>query len=177
VELMLTLQHLPYLKSKDPRLYETIRSIRNGILSLAQQAGIGASGRMPAPEIQSISVTAANGIFSISVTDKSVTHLGISYFVEYADNPNFDNSHTLFMGPSRNENGLFLGSGTFYFRTFSQYQNSPPSPKVIFGGSTPAGVAGGGAIAGPTLPPSNGSGAGGSGGYGRSGGQRLPNSD
>jgi hypothetical protein len=172
---MLSLPHLEYVRRKDPRLGETIDSLRESIISLAKQAGLGPSGQIPAPQIESISVTATNGVFSISVTDKSATHLGISYFCEYADNPNFDNSHTLFMGPSRNENGLFLGSGTFYFRAFSQYQNSPKSAKVVFGGSTPTGVAGGGAIAGPTLPPSNGSGSGGSGGYGQTFSQRVLN--
>ena len=156
-------------------MYETFKALHQGLISLAQQAGLGVSGQITAPELQSIAVTAANGIFSVSVVDKSETHLGISYFVEYADNPSFDNSHTLFIGPSRNENGLFLGSGTFYFRVFSQYLNSTQSPKIVYGGATPLGVAGGGAIAGPTLPPTQGSGANGAGGYGRATNQRTLN--
>lgn len=167
---MITLPNIEHIRRIDQRLYESLFQTHQAILSLAQQAGIGASGNIQAPELQSIAVTAANGTFSISVVDKSATHLGINYFVEYADNPQFDNAHTLFMGPSRNENGLFLGSGTFYFRAFSQYPNSLQSNRIVYGGATPTAVAGGGAIAGPTLPPSQGSGAGGSdsgGGFGQ----------
>jgi len=156
---MLNLPHLPYLRGKDPLLAETIESLKKGLISLAEQAGIGASGQIAAPQIQSILVTAANGAFLVTVTDKSATHLGINYFVEYADNANFANVHTLYLGPSRSSPPIFLGSGTFYFRAFPQYQNSPPGAKVVYGGSTPIGVSGGGAIAGPTLPPAQGSGA------------------
>lgn len=162
----ISLPNLPYIKQKDQRLYETLVALHAGVESLVQQAGLGPAGTIAPPQIQSIAVTASNGIFSASVVDKSSVHLGISYFLEYADNPNFDNSHTLFMGPSRNENGLFLGSGTFYFRAFSQYQNSAAGQKVVYGGSTPTGVSGGGTISGPTLPPSQGSGTGNEGGYG-----------
>lgn len=158
--------NLPYIRRKDPRLGEAIDAIHQGIESLVERAGLGASGNILAPQIQSIAVTAANGIFSVSVTDKSATHFGINYFVEYADNPNFNNLHTLAMGPSRNANGLFLGSGTFYFRAFSQYLNSAASARVTYGGTIPLGVAGGGAIAGPTLPPTQGSGTGQGGGFG-----------
>src|SRR5690242_4273968 len=136
---MITLPHLPYIRTKDPKLGETIDDLRKAFISLAQQAGLSPSGQIAAPQIQSISVTAANGVFSVTVTDKSATHLGINYFLEYADNANFNNSHTLFMGPSRSENGLFLGSGTFYFRAFSQYLSSTPSAKVTYGGTTPLG--------------------------------------
>lgn len=161
--------NLPYILKQDPKIYETIVALHRGLESLVNQAGLGASGNIAPPAMQSISVTAANGIFSVALVDKSLPHLGISYFVEYADNPAFDNVHTLYLGPSRNENGLFLGSGTFYFRGFSQYQNSEQSNKIVYGGAKPTGVSGGGAIAGPTLPPSQGSGAGTgeSGGFGQ----------
>lgn len=174
---MLTLQHLAYIRRKDSKLGETIDDLRKALLSLGQQAGIGVGGPITPPQIQNIFVTATNGVFSITVTDKSLSHLGVNYFLEYADNAQFNNSHTLFLGPSHTENGLFLGSGTFYFRAFSQYLNSAQSPKVTYGGTTPLGVAGGGAIAGPTLPPTQGSGAngGGFGGFGTSPGQRAPN--
>ena len=46
---MLNLPHLPYLRGKDPLLAETIESLKKGLISLAEQAGIGASGQLPAP--------------------------------------------------------------------------------------------------------------------------------
>src|SRR5712691_2552871 len=100
--------NLPYLKSKDPRLYETIVALHNGMESLVQQAGLGAGGKISPPTIQSISVSAANGIFHVSIVDKSSTHFGINYFIEYADNAVFNNAKTEFLGPSRDKEGWNL---------------------------------------------------------------------
>src|SRR5262249_45754471 len=91
---LISLPHLPYIKTKDQRLYETLVSIHNALVLLGQQAGLATSGKITPPQIQSISVAAANGIFSVSLTDNSQNHLGINYFVEYADNANFNNSRT-----------------------------------------------------------------------------------
>src|SRR5437879_4970570 len=158
--------NLPYIKTKDQRLYETIKSLHDGLESLVKQAGIGAGGNITPPTIQSISVSAANGIFHVSITDASSTHFGINYFIEYADNAVFNNAKTEFLGPSRDKEGWYLGNRTLYFRAFSQYQSSLPSPRVIFGGSgTPAAVAGGGS-APPASLPTSGSGTGEGGGFG-----------
>src|SRR5690348_3540115 len=98
LELMpIRVPNLPYILKQDPKLYETIVALHQGLQSLVNQAGLGASGSIPPPAMQSISVTAANGIFSVALVDKSLPHLGISYFVEYADNPAFDNVHTLYL--------------------------------------------------------------------------------
>ena len=161
----LRLEHLPYLKTKDPRLYETIVALRNGMESLAKQAGIGIGGNITPPTIQSITVSAANGIFHVSIIDKSTTHFGINYFVEYADNPVFNNAKSFFLGPNRDIEGWNLGSRTLYFRAFSQYLNSVQSPRVVFGGSTPTAVVGGGSAPPPILSTS-GSGTGFGGGFG-----------
>jgi len=159
------LPHLPYIKTLDPRLHETFVTLRDAIVSLSKQAGVASSGKVAPPQIQNIAVAAANGIFSVSLTDNSQNHLGINYFIEYADNANFNNLRTRFLGPSRNVDGWNLGNQTVFFRAFSQYQNSVPSPRVTLGGSTPTGVAGGGS-APPTQPAAQGSGSGSGGGYG-----------
>lgn len=176
----ISLPHLPHIKNKDPLLHDTLVALRNGIESLAKQAGLGTAGQITQPTIQSISVSAANGIFTVSIVDKSAAHLGVNYFIEYALNPNFTGAFTLFLGPSRDVNGWNLGNQTYYFRAFSQYQNSKPSPRVIYGGATPLGVAGGGS-APPAPAPASGSGSGPSvgptaGGFGQGIGTRqLPN--
>jgi hypothetical protein len=170
------LPHLPYIKEKDQRIYETFKSLEAAYNLLVQQVGI-STGRVPPPQIQSISVVAANGIFSVSITDNSANHLGIRYFIEYSQNASFNPAYTEVLVDSRNKNGWNLGSGTWFFRAFSQYQNSDPGPRVYFGGSTPTGVGGGGS-AGPTLPASQGSGSGSGGGFGQGGTgirQRPPN--
>lgn len=163
----INLIHLPYIRDTDRRIYETFVSLKNAIESLTTNAGVGPSGNIAAPAtIQNISVAAANGIFAVSITDNSATHFGINYFVEYADNPGFDNAKTIHLGPARDLEGLALGNVTRYFRAFSQYQNSSPSPRVIFGGvASPIGVAGGGS-APPTPLPTQGSGTGHGGGFG-----------
>ena len=158
--------NLPYLKVKDQRLYETIVALHNGLESLVKQAGIGAGGNITPPTIQSISVSAANGIFHVSITDASANHFGINYFIEYADNPVFNNAKTEFLGPSRDKEGWNLGARTLYFRAFSQYQTSLQSPRVVFGGSSaPTAVVGGGS-APPAILPTSGSGTGQGGGFG-----------
>ena len=162
------LPSLDHIRRKDQRLYESLVALHDGIESLIKQAGLGPAGKIATPVIQSIAVTAANGIFSVAITDKSTPHFGINYFVEYADNPSFNNAYTLFLGPSRNVNGWNLGAQTLYFRAFSQYQGSPPSSRVVYGGSAPVAVSGGGS-APPSQPASGGSGAGtGVGGFGGS---------
>lgn len=171
----LTLPHLPYIKSKDPRLHETFVALQNAINSLTKQAGLGPAGQITQSTIQSISVAAANGIFTVSIIDKSAAHLGVNYFIEYATNPGFAGAFTLFLGPSRDVNGWNLGSQTYYFRAFSQYQNSQPSTRVVYGGTTPIGVAGGGS-APPTPQPASGSGSSTGGGFGSlPGGRVTPN--
>ena len=162
------LPNLSYIKNMDQRLYETIVALHNGVEALAKQAGIGAGAQIAAPPtIGKISVTAANGIFHVSITDNTAnTHFGINYFIEYADNPVFNNAKTEFLGPSRDKEGWNLGSRTLYFRAFSQYPSSPPSARVVFGGvATPTAVVGGGS-APPAQLPTNGSGSGQGGGFG-----------
>lgn len=165
---MLNLPHLPYIRTKDPRLADTIEKLRIAIVSLVNQTGAAPGGTIAAPSVQSISVTAANGIFSVAIVDKTAPHLGIRYFVEYSTNSNFNGAAVKYLGPARNLDGWNLGNLTYFFRGYSQYPGSDISNKVVFGGTTPVGVAGGGS-APPTPPPSQGSGGGtsGNGGFGK----------
>src|SRR6516164_386017 len=138
------LPNLEHIRRMDQRLYETLITLKEAFDSLAIKAGIVALGQIATPTIQSLTVSAANGIFVASITDNSTNHPGINYFIEYADNPNFNNAKTIALGPSRDMEGLALGNVTRYFRAFSQYQSSAPSPRVNFGGLTPTAVVGGG---------------------------------
>lgn len=162
---MLHLPHLPYIRTKDPRLAETIESLQKAFLSLVNQVGAAPSGTIPPPSVQSVTATAANGIFSAYIVDKTAPHLGVRYFIEYDTSASFDNARTKYLGPSRNIDGWNLGNLTYFFRAFSQYPGSEISNKVIYGGSTPIGVAGGGS-APPTPPATQGSGGGTGGGSG-----------
>ncbi len=163
------LKHLGFLETTyDPRLAETLRTLSQAIDNVAAQAGVSGNATKAPPNVRSITVTAANGYFSVTITDpegQAQPSLGIHYFIEYDTSPSFANRQTIDNGPSRNAY-LSLGSQTLYWRAYSQYRNSPRSTYIVYGGSTPIGVAGGGS-AGPSLPASQGSGgAGGRGGFG-----------
>jgi hypothetical protein len=163
------LPHLGFIETAfDPRLAETLRQISQAIDNVASKAGVSGNDTASPPNIRSIIVTAANGYFDIVLTDplgKAQPSLGIHYFLEFDTSPAFTNPHTIDNGPSRNAN-IALGNVTAFWRAYSQYRNSPRSQAIIYGGSSPIGVVGGGS-AGPAPGASEGSGGdGGKGGFG-----------
>lgn len=154
---MLQLPQLKHVEAGDPRLYSALRSIVDAVNNLGRGVGVDPTGEMAAPaRISAISVTAANGIFDVAITDYSSLVRGISYFVESDLTPAFATPHVYALGPSRNARFL-LGNLTLYWRAYSQYWGSQPSAPVPFG-NPPVAVSGGGSLAGPTQQPSAGSG-------------------
>jgi len=153
---MLTIPQLAKLKSRDPYLYESLRQVVAAVNALGRATGVDPAGSIepPAP-IGSVTVAAADGIFDLAITDNSPVHRGIFYFAESDVSPSFTAPRVHFLGCSRNAR-LALGNLTLYWRAYSQYLGSLPSPPVTFG-SPPTAVVGGGS-AGPALAPSSGSG-------------------
>ncbi len=98
---------------------------------------------------------AADGIYDVAITDNSPVHRGVFYFAESDTSQDFTAPRVHFLGSSRNLR-IALGNHTLYWRAYSQYLGSIPSPPVTFG-SPPVAVTGGG-LEGPTLQPSSGSG-------------------
>lgn len=97
------------------------------------------------------------GLVDFSIQDQA-THPAINYFVEVADNPGFSNARVVHSSPSRN-GMVFLPSGNWYMRTYSQYQYSGSVSNA--GGSVPSTkVTVTGSIATGTLLASQGSGTG-----------------
>jgi hypothetical protein len=153
---MLTISQLAKLKSRDPYLYESLRQIVAGINALGRATGVDPAGSIESPSpIGSVTVTAADGIFDLAITDNSAVHRGIFYFAESDTSPSFAAPRVHFLGPSRNLR-LALGNLTLYWRAYSQYLGSLPSPPVTFG-APPIAVTGGGSSE-PALAPSRGSG-------------------
>lgn len=148
----INIPNLDYVRQKDPRLYEVVVALRNAIPNLT----------IPAPpEVAALDVTAANGVFHAVITDLGHPQKGVGYFLEYDTVPGFPSPHVIDLGASRDWRG-YLGNLTLYWRAYSQYMpplNSPPSPTLMFGGSGPIAVVGGGS-SGPSLPDSTGSGTG-----------------
>jgi hypothetical protein len=153
-----TVNELAALKGRDPYLHSIVDKIVKFVNLLGKSTGVAPPGHLPTPPtIGGIQVTAANGFFDISLTDKAVVQPGIVYFVEFDSSSNFQNAHTVSLGAARHLH-LGLGNQTLYFRAYSMYQASGVrSPIVVLGGTNPVAKTGGGA-AGPTLSPAQGSG-------------------
>jgi hypothetical protein len=147
-----------HVQQKDPLLAQALDSIVAQIQSIATQTVATINGVTPAPPIiTALSVLASSGIFDIQIQDNAPVHRGINYFVEYSTTPNFVQPHVIDLGASRSYRATW-GNQTLYFRAYSQYSTSPPSPTVYFGSeAVPTAVVGGGS-AGPTPQASTGSG-------------------
>lgn len=137
------LPNMDHLRVKDPKLYETIRVIQRNMNPSQQPAP---------PQVSGITVTAANGFFTVTLTDNGQVKAGIHYFIEYSTTNGFQQPVVIDNGASRTL-VVNLGNQTLFWRAYSQYifPFSPPSSPVTFGGSTPTGVAGGGAVAPPAV--------------------------
>ena len=153
---MLNIPQLAQIKARDPYLYESLKQVVGAVNSIGRATGVDPSGSIGAPAtIGGISVTAADGIFDLAITDNSAVRRGVFYFAESDSDPAFTQPHVYFLGSSRNLR-VSLGNQTLYWRGYSQYIGSAPSTPVTFG-APPAAVTGGGA-AGPAPQPSSGSG-------------------
>ena len=153
---MLNIPQLAYIKGRDPFLYESLLHLVRAVNSIGRAAGVDPSGSIAAPApIGNLSVTAADGIFDLAITDNSPVRRGIFYFAESDSTPAFAAPHVYFLGSSRNLR-LSLGNQTLYWRAYSQYIGSTPSAPIAFG-SPPTAVTGGGS-AGPAPQASSGSG-------------------
>ncbi len=169
---MLTLPQLKDIQSRDPYTYEALRALQSYVNNLAHLLNLdGAAQNTPPPNIGSLSVVAADGIFDVAITDKQGPRRPIFYFAEYSASPNFTNPIVVDMGTTRNLR-LQLGNQTLYWRAYSQYLGSPISAKVTFG--TPPIALTGGGVNGPAPQPSQGSGGGSGvgGGFGDTAGSR-----
>lgn len=155
----MTYQNKALIRMRDSTLADALDSIYAAAQNVATQTASSATGVVnPPPVIAAVSVVAADGVFDIQIQDNSPVIRGINYFVEYSTTPNFAQPHVVDLGASRTYRATW-GSQTFYFRAYSQYQTSNPSPTVYFGTQAkPTPVVGGGTMPGPSPQPSTGSG-------------------
>lgn len=150
----LKVSNLNDIKRRDPILGEALQSLQDAMNNGFQQNGVDPTGEQGAPpNITQLNVTAANGIFSISIVDNGAIYKSIIYFVEWSLNANFAPSRTIQLGATRTHD-VTLGNVTAYFRAYSQYPGSQASQPVYFA-SNP--VTGGGSTA-PAPTPSTGAG-------------------
>lgn len=153
----LSARGLDTLREDYPQAYESLLSIVKSANSIAATTGVGALSPAPAPNNSgSIDVTAADGIFDVAITDPNPQR-GEYYFLEYDLTGSFSDAIVVALGPSRNWRSM-LGSGTYFFRWYKQLLGSTVSGYAYFGGTSPVGVVGGGALAGPAAHDTEGSG-------------------
>jgi hypothetical protein len=160
IDLMtLKIRNLPYIKTLDPKLHETITDVAAAVDGLAQRSNVNPTGETTAPfDISRLTVVAQDGVFDIRIFDDTPVQRGIHYFVEYSTTPSFTNPIPIHLGTSRCGRE-FLGNLTLYWRAYSQYLGSQPSNPIYFGSAVvPTAVIGGGSITGPTPQQSTGSG-------------------
>lgn len=124
--------HLPnmnYIRRKDPRMYETLRTVQRYLPAAIQS---------PPPPVSNVSVV-SNGDGTVDVTfeDGDGVNQAVNYFVEHAADGNFFKPRVEFFGPSRS-GSVRVGGTARAWRVFSQYSYPPsqPSAPVIFGGAT-----------------------------------------
>jgi hypothetical protein len=167
---MITLRNLQYLRALSlpdfpefgVKIAETLEDLAKGVSNVAQQTNTNPTGApLAPPQINALNVTGQNGHFNIQIKDNNQNlYRGVNYYAEYDTTPAFSNPHTIHLGDSRDHN-IFLGNGSYYWRAYSAYPGSPPSPAAYHGGyASPRMVQGGGAVGGPLLQASQGSGTG-----------------
>ena len=138
---MLTLKHLGRIESKDPYLGETLRAIQDAINQGHATVGVDPVGKYPAPKaLTALAVSAAKGVFSITITDNANAHANLIYYAQADTQPSFATARTYSLGTSLNLD-LNLGSQVLYWRAYARYPGSDPSPYTTFG--SPTAVAGG----------------------------------
>lgn len=154
-------RNLNDIRADDQKLFEALTDIISQVHNIAEQGNLNpAAHPEPPPAISKLTVSASNGHFQAAIEDPNPIYRGVSYFVEHADNPNFTDSHTEHLGPSRNAH-FFFGNATRYFRAYSSYGSTPASAPAYHGSEAePIAVTGGGSIPGPTFLRSQGSGTG-----------------
>lgn len=156
----ITLPHMDWVRTKDPRHYEQMKAVEDALNNMAAQTNASPVGSTAAPQsISALTVKVPQaGLFDFQIQDNSPVNRGIEYFIEYSTSPSFSAARVIHVGATRNHQE-FLGAQTLYFRAYSQYQPSGPSSPVYFGSQTNPTAVNGGVIAATAVPlPSTGSG-------------------
>jgi hypothetical protein len=166
----MTIKNLDWVRSVPvigSRLYESLLSVQNGVSNIESQTNTSAHTQPdPPPAINSLKVsTGPGGEFQAAITDQGNVNRGVNYWLEHADNPQFNNPHHIDLGGSRNWSG-HMGNQKLYWRAYSSYQSSPASPAVYHGSQASPAPVTGGVVGGRAPSQGAGTGAPGQGLYG-----------
>jgi hypothetical protein len=134
---------IPGVDSAGARLFEIISDVKRGSETLEQQTNGNMNGNPSAPPgLQGMTVAPHENGFDVSIQHDGNYYRGVEYYVDYADNPQFNGARTEHLGQNRNT-VLPLGKRSLYFQARAAYPWSDSTTPVYHGGSTPQPVLGG----------------------------------
>lgn len=131
------------ISTRDQLTGQTLQHIEDVFNNFIKQFPLSATGVTKAPSpVSQISVAAAAGIATVTLTDKNSGAAGLKYVVEYSTDPNFSSFGLVDLGESTvHKLALGAGSGTYYFRAAAKFLTSERSAWAYFGTeSQPTGV-------------------------------------
>ena len=150
---MLDTAGLGYLAIDDPVLYDWLNTLASSFNQLQQQVGVdmapspqtSATQAVAAPAAPvSLAVTAARGVFNVTVGASRGAAPSVQYFLEAASDPSFPSSTVVYPLGSTQSLSVNLGNVTCYFRARAKYPSSNYSSYSYFGSAAnPTAVAGG----------------------------------
>jgi len=139
------------------RLHEMVNDLVRGVNTLESQTNANLDGQpAPPPAIQGVNVVPHPQGVDISIQHDGNFYEGLGYYVDYADNPHFQNARTQFIGDSRNHI-LPVGNWGGYYQVRAKYPTGVSTAPVIFGGPVPRLVKGG-SVSTVSLLPTQGAG-------------------
>lgn len=150
---------------KDPVMRSAVVSIQDAINKLGSHLAADPVGETSAPPpLQAVNVKTSGEMVHVTFTHNVPINKNIHYFLEYDTDPSFSNAKVTHNGTSRTIPPFSLptqdDNGTpqnWFFKGYTQYPGSNPSPALYFGGLTPLPVTLSGTTK-LTLQPSTGSG-------------------
>jgi hypothetical protein len=130
----------------NPTQGSLLQKIITSINALADNTASSAVGRsMPPPPINALNVKVAGEFAHVTITHTGDIQQGIHYFVEAANNPQFNGAHPIHFGTSRTRDPIHLAANDdsgapqkWYLRGYAQYPGSDPSRPVAYGGASPS---------------------------------------
>ena len=133
---------------ENPTQGSLLQKIITAVNALADNTASSAVGRStPPPPINALNIKVSGEYAHVTITHTGNIQQGVHYFVEAANNPNFNGAHPIDFGTSRTRDPIHLAalddSGTaqkWYLRGFAQYPGSDPSAPVAYGGTNPTAI-------------------------------------
>jgi hypothetical protein len=139
---------LTKLIQENPTHGALLQKIITAVNTLAENTTSSAVGRSTAPPpINALNVKVAGEYAHVTITHTGNIQQGVHYFVEAANNPQFNGAHPIHFGTSRTRDPIHLAalddSGAaqkWYLRGYAQYPGSDPSAPVAYGGTSPTAI-------------------------------------